>query len=230
MISHSDFAKILFKCHKDISTQLIYTRMDVSPWKKFHKISLDPITQLMTILPHEVEILGSCNGLVLIEFERVRRFCVFNPITRDHQLIPYPEAPAYGAERIVLAVDCPNSDQYKLVAISYLVKNSNFFYRFHILSSQQPGLWRREIRLRINAFLSLPVGCAPVYWDSSLYWLRADGSVIAFDTRTEEAILIDHPEFLDHYNLPYCKITIGQDIWLGTAQGLLTLVFLSEGT
>ncbi|XP_055826204.1 putative F-box/kelch-repeat protein At1g20790 [Solanum dulcamara] len=238
MISHPEFAQNLYQRHKDISTQLIYSINDWRLFRQFHKISLNPITQYVTTLCYDIdilascnglnlfdiEILASCNGLILFDFEKIRRYCVFNPTTGEHQLIPYPMSSfAHDLERTGLAVDYPNSDQYKLVTISSLIKNSNLFYKFHILSSERSGLWH-EIQLRTNTFTSLPSSSPPVYWRDSLYWLRSDGSVIAFDTNREEAILIDRPEFLDHFDLSYGKISTGEDIWLGRAQGLLTLV------
>ncbi|WMV21062.1 hypothetical protein MTR67_014447 [Solanum verrucosum] len=153
--------------------------------------------------------------------------CVFNPITGAHQLIPFPKSPEFELETTGLTVDYPNSDQYKLVTISKVVENSSLFYKFHLLSSEQSGLWR-EIQLRTNTFISFSDNPS-VYWRDSLYWLRSDGSVLAFDTKKEEAILIDRPEFIDHYVLSYGKILTskdmsGSDIWLGRAQGLLTHV------
>ncbi|KAK4735047.1 hypothetical protein R3W88_009308 [Solanum pinnatisectum] len=167
-ISHdAEFAQILFKRHKDSSTQLIYTVYDGwSVRKSVYKISLNPITQSVSTLPDEIEILASCNGLILIDFERVRP-----------SLIAYPNASPNNIESIGLAVEYPKADHYKLVTISMLEKNSNLFYKFSLLSSEQPG--------------------------------------------REEATLIDRPEFLD---LDYGKIFSGQDIWLGRAKGLLTLV------
>ncbi|WMV24354.1 hypothetical protein MTR67_017739 [Solanum verrucosum] len=57
----------------------------------------------------------------------------------------------------------------------------------------------------------------------------SDGSVLALDKKKEEGILIEPPKFIDHYVLNYGKILAsrdmsGSDIWLGRAQGLLTLV------
>ncbi|KAG5617833.1 hypothetical protein H5410_017657, partial [Solanum commersonii] len=198
MISHdAEFAQILFKRHKDSSTQLIYTVYDGwSVRNSFYKISLNPITQSVSTLPDEIEILASCNGLILIDFERVRRYCVFNPMTGEHQLIAYPNALPNNIESIGLAVEYPKADHYKLVTINKLEENSNLFYKFRLLASEQPGLWR-EILLRTNSFISLFVGGPHVYWGDSLYWLRKNGSVLAFDTKREEATLIDHPEFLD---------------------------------
>ncbi|KAK4734982.1 hypothetical protein R3W88_009243 [Solanum pinnatisectum] len=221
MISHdAEFAQLLFNRHKDSSTQLIYTVYDGAVRKRFYKISLNPITQSESSLPDEIEILASCNGLILIEFELVRCYCVFNPMTGEHQLVSYPDSSPNNIEDIGLAVEYPNANCYKLVTVHKFEENSNLFYKFRLLSSEQPAVWR-EIQVRTISFLSSLV-CGPhVYWGNSLYWLRKDGSVLAFDTKREEATLIDRPEFLD---LDYGKIFTGQDIWLGIAQGLLTLV------
>ncbi|XP_049396662.1 uncharacterized protein LOC125860696 [Solanum stenotomum] len=227
-ISHPEFSKILFQCQKVTSTQLIYLVHDGRLIRQFPKISFNPITQSVTTLCFGVEILGSCNGLILFEFERIRCYCVFNPLTGEHQLIPYPNSPRNELKKTGLVVDYPNSDQYKLVTISNIVENSNLFYKFHLLSSEQSGLWC-EIQLRTNSFIALPYGSPPVYWHDSLYFLRSDGSVLALDTKKEEAVLIDRPEFIDHFVLSYGKILTsrdmsGSDIWLGRAKDLLTLV------
>ncbi|KAH0689916.1 hypothetical protein KY289_017274 [Solanum tuberosum] len=227
-ISHPEFSKILFQCQKVTSTQLIYLVHDGRLIRQFPKISFNPITQSVMTLCFGIEILGSCNGLILFEFERIRCYCVFNPLTGEHQLIPYPNSPRNELKKTGLVVDYPNSDQYKLVTISNIVENSNLFYKFHLLSSEQSGLWH-EIQLRTNSFISLPYGSPPVYWHDSLYFLRSDGSVLALDTKKEEAVLIDRPEFIDHFVLSYGKILTsrdmsGSDIWLGRAKDLLTLV------
>ncbi|KAK4362692.1 hypothetical protein RND71_017933 [Anisodus tanguticus] len=122
-----------------------------------------------------------------------------------------------------LAVDYPSSNQYKLVTISKLARHSNLFDKFHVLSSDRSGLWR-EIQLRSNTFSDLAIVSGPVFWLNSLHWLRSDGSVLAFDTNREEAILIERPKFIDHCDFMYGKILTGCDKWLGVAQGLLTLV------
>ncbi|KAJ8554090.1 hypothetical protein K7X08_024768 [Anisodus acutangulus] len=125
-----------------------------------------------------------------------------------------------------LAVDYPSSDQYKLVSISKLAENYNLFYKLHVLSSERSVLWH-EIQLRSNTFSDFVVGSPPVYWRNFLYWFRVDGSVLAFDTKREQAVILDRPEFVDQFDSIYGKILIGHDIhdiWLGVAQGLLSLV------
>ncbi|XP_010317562.1 uncharacterized protein [Solanum lycopersicum] len=224
MISNSEFAQLLLQRHKNTSTQLIYTEYGEGARRRFNKISLNPITQFESSTPDYMNILASCNGLILIDFHLVSRYCVFNPVTGEHQLIPYPMAPyPNGRGKISLAVDYPNPNQYKLVTVSSFFENSNMLYKFHLLSSEQPRLWR-EIQLRTNTVQYLAFGSQAVYWRGSLYFLRKDGSVLAFDTNKEEAILIDRPEFLDNFDHTYGKILIGQSKWLGKVQGSLTLV------
>lgn len=226
-ISDSEFSQILLNFQNDGSLELLYSVN--GPPKTLHKISLKPINQWQTAFSDDIEILSSCNGLILFDFERAKRFCVFNPITGLHQLIPYPLPSSQLIGNIGLAVDYPNPNQYKVVTISYPAENSNLFYKFHVLSSERPGLWR-EIQLTTNTSISLSFGSPTVYWRNSLHWLRSDGSVLAFDTKKEEAMRIDRPWFLDHYDVNCSKIPTGRDVWLGIAQGLLTLVYIFKET
>ena len=158
--------------------------------REFPKISLNPITQSVTTLCYGVEILASCDGLLLLEFERIRCYCVFNPLTGEHQLIPYPNSPRHELKKIVLAVDYPTSNQYQLVSISNLVQNSNLFYKFHLLSSERSDLWR-EIQIRTHSFISLPYASPPIYYHSSLDFLRSESSILPFDKKREEGILMN---------------------------------------
>ncbi|XP_047264660.1 putative F-box/kelch-repeat protein At1g20940 [Capsicum annuum] len=223
LISDPGFFQTWFQLQENPSTELIY-RVKAANDTTLHKVTLHPIpiTQIETIFSYDNEILASCNGLILFDFGLVTKYCVFNPLTGEHQLIPYPLPTTYRLNKMGFAVDYPNSDQYKLVTISELVENSNLFYNFHLLSSERPGLWL-EIQLRTDSFISFS-GNPPVYWCGSLYWLRCDGSVVAFDTRREEAILINRPAFIDQYDFSYGNISTGRNIWLGRAQGVLTLV------
>ncbi|XP_070055024.1 uncharacterized protein [Nicotiana tomentosiformis] len=58
----------------------------------------------------------------------------------------------------------------------------------------------------------------PVYVNDSLHWLRSDSRVVAFNTKKEEATILDVPEFINHHNPIF-----GIGTWLGISQGLLTL-------
>ncbi|WMV24361.1 hypothetical protein MTR67_017746 [Solanum verrucosum] len=63
------------------------------------------------------------------------------------------------------------------------------------------GLWR-EIQLRTNSSITLPYSSQPVCCHDTLFFLRSDGSVLALNTKNMS----------------------DSDIWLGSAQGLPTLV------
>ncbi|PHT61777.1 Protein REVEILLE 1 [Capsicum annuum] len=220
-ISDPEFLRTWFRRQEDPSTELIYTLN--GRHRSLHKITLHPIpnTQIETPLSCDIEILASCNGLILIDFDRVTKYCVFNPLTGEHQLIPYPLMPSNRLHSMGFAVDYPDSDQYKLVTISERVKYSHRFYKFSLLSSQQPGFWH-EIQQETNSFRPFPEGNPPVYWCGSLYWLRCEGSVVAFDTRRQASRVIE-ARFIPQYDFNYGNISTGNNMWLGTAQGVLTL-------
>ena len=103
MIYHPEFSETLFHRQKVTSSQLIYLIHDGRMLREFPKISLNPITQSVTTLCYGIEILASCDGLLLLEFERIRCYCVFNPLNGEHQLIPYLNSP-----RPELKKDSPN--------------------------------------------------------------------------------------------------------------------------
>ena len=79
----------------------------------------------MTMLCFSIEILGSCNGLLLFEFERIGCYYYFNPFAEEHRLINYPYATTNEIKKTGLVVDYPNVYQYKLLRISNLIENSN---------------------------------------------------------------------------------------------------------
>lgn len=56
--------------------------------------------------------------------------------------------------------------------------------------------------MQINNFLSFTVYCRV-----SRYSLKSDDNVLAFDTKF---VLIDHIEFIDHYDIRYGKILTGE--------------------
>lgn len=86
-------------------------------------------------LPGDIVLLAICNGMFPYDFDEIMIYHIFNPITGAYQLIPYPESTdVFGY--VGLAVDYPNSNQYKLVTIGTLDENFNLFYKFHTLSSE----------------------------------------------------------------------------------------------
>lgn len=122
----------------------------------------------MTTLCCDVEILASCNGLILFKYMRIRHYCIFNPITKFYRLIPYPISSTNNLQGLGLAISYPSSDQYKLVTINNLVENSNMLYKFHLLSLERSSLWC-VIQLRTNTFTSLPFSSTPIYCYDSVF-------------------------------------------------------------
>nr|XP_016500213.1 PREDICTED: putative F-box/kelch-repeat protein At1g20790 [Nicotiana tabacum] len=222
-ISDLKFSQIWFPHQKISSTLFVYHSYGPN---RVHKISINPpfptTHSEMFLLPDHSSVLASCRGLLLLVFLKFRNFCVFNPITGAHQLISYPK-PIHEFMKfrgIGLAVDYPTSDQYKLVIVGKLAEQQG--YKFYVFSSERSGLWH-EVRFRVN-FINLAQCTKPVYVNDSLHWLRSDGSVLAFNTKREEAIILDLPAFFSHHAPIYGKLYPGFDTWLGMAQGLLTLV------
>nr|XP_009589572.1 uncharacterized protein LOC104086921 [Nicotiana tomentosiformis] len=123
-----------------------------------------------------------------------------------------------------LVVDYPNSDQYELVTVGKLAKQEA--YIFHIFSSEGSGVWH-EFQFSMKFFDCLALIGKPVYVHNSLHWLRVDGRVLGFDTKREEAKILDLPEFISHQDSIRRKYIIspGSNTWLGMTQGLLTLVY-----
>ncbi|XP_019266056.1 PREDICTED: putative F-box/kelch-repeat protein At1g20790 [Nicotiana attenuata] len=169
----------------------------------FHKIFINPIvtTEYKTTLPVNVEVVASSKGLLLLDFGEVVGFCVSNPLTGAHQLIPYPKPTKDYRTRIgnaCLAVDYPISDQYKLVTIG-LLDGKERGYKFQVFSSEgSDGMWRKfKLRMDLirNTFSNF-LSCTPVYVNDSVHWLRNDGRVVSFITKREEATILDLPEFI----------------------------------
>ncbi|XP_075103786.1 putative F-box protein At1g20795 [Nicotiana tabacum] len=226
-ISDPKFSQTWLFQHQKIISILIYSSDRVS--KNFHKISINSIraNHYKTTLPVQVEVLASCKGLLLLNFHQVRSFCVFNPITGAHQLIPHPKSKKYkhtiGDTGFV--VDYPTSDQYKLVRVGKLAKEEG--YRFQVFSSEgSGGVWhefRSRMKLKLgNTFSYLVAGSRPVYVHDSLHWLTCDRRILAFNTKRKEAIILNFPDFINHtHDFIYDK-------WLGVVQVLLTLICTFE--
>lgn len=104
------------------------------------------------MLCFDVEIFDSCNGLILFDFECMMCYSFSNSLNREHLLIPYLNVRRSELGKNFLVFDYPNADQYKLVTISNLVENSNWLFKFHLLSIGWSGLWR-DIQLTTKSFI-----------------------------------------------------------------------------
>ncbi|KAK4717750.1 hypothetical protein R3W88_016088 [Solanum pinnatisectum] len=71
-ISDPNFSKVLFQNQQNYSAELIYSSNFLST--SFYKISLIPsaIIQCSIYLSDDVDLLTSCNGLILLDFDEIR--------------------------------------------------------------------------------------------------------------------------------------------------------------
>ncbi|XP_016453269.1 F-box protein At1g20360-like [Nicotiana tabacum] len=228
-ISDPKFSQTLLQ-HQKMSTLLLYSSSDLSS-QYFHKMFINPIvtTEYKTTLPVTVKVVASSKGLLLLDFGEVVGFCVFNPLTGAHQLIPYPKPRKDYRTRIgnaCLAVDYPTCDQYKLVTVGLLGGKEG--YKFQVFSSDgTDGMWHKfQLRIDLSNTFSNFLSCNPVYVNDSVHWLRNDGRVVSFNTKREEAMILDLPEFINHHDPIHGNIKPSFDTFLGIAQGLLTLICL----
>nr|XP_033515891.1 uncharacterized protein LOC117280301 [Nicotiana tomentosiformis] len=138
-------------------------------------------------------------------------------------LLRYSQQSSKGINTYCLAVDYSTSNHYKLVIVGKQAEQEG--YKFYAFSSERSGVWH-EFQLGINlgnSFSYLVVSSKPVYVNDSLHWLRDDGRVLAFDTKRDQATILDLPEFINYHDPIWYKSYTGFT-WLGVAQGLLTLV------
>lgn len=137
------------------------------------------------------EIVGSCNGLVLVLNSgglNPPTMYLMNPTTRE--LVKFPHSPlvwddaetSYG-----FGYDSSNDD-YKIVTLSYdwLVDKTENYPAFVDVFSWRIGTWRR-----IGCFPYVPSSHSGVFLNGSIHWLalsKIDGLcvIIAFDTSCEE--------------------------------------------
>ncbi|XP_060210972.1 F-box protein At1g20360-like [Lycium barbarum] len=195
-ISNPKFSQTLFQHDQKVWT-LAFASTSHGVSRDFQKIFRNliiPNIHHQTSL-FRFSVVAACKGLLLLVFHEVGTFCVFNPITRAHQLIPYPKH--YEHKRIGdagLFVDYPTSDQYILVTVDWLDEGKG--YNFQVLSSKErSGLWR-EVQFRMTPGSNIK----PTYVHYSLHWLTSGNRVLAFDAKREEATILDPPEFLNIHN------------------------------
>ncbi|XP_009777611.1 putative F-box/kelch-repeat protein At1g20940 [Nicotiana sylvestris] len=221
---------------QNISKLLIYSSSSLSSSRYeisnfFCKVYVNPSRdEISTISPLNVSVLSSCKGLLLLEFHQLKTFCIFNPITGMHQLIPYPELRNYFSTRgggVGLVVDHPTPNgHYKLVTIGMLNRYEG--YKFCVFSSEEAGVVWHEFQLRMDVRGDSLVNPQPVYVHDCLHWLRNDGSILAFDTKSSsgKASIFNRPEIITRYFFDpmYGIISFPCDAWLGVVRGVLTLV------
>lgn len=190
-ISDPEFRKTLSQNQK-ICTLINSSRSRL--FESLHKISINSssitASHFETTLPVNLNVLAISEGLILLDFCELMKYCVFNPITGAHQLIPYPDPEQCYWEAIApaFAVDYPTSDRYMLVT----VKLTEEGYGFKVFSSIGCGVWHEFHLGEENQFLYV-VQVNP----DSIHWLirtYVGGVILGFHTKKIEVKLIDLPE------------------------------------
>ncbi|XP_010318388.1 uncharacterized protein [Solanum lycopersicum] len=186
-ISDPEFRKTLSQNQK-ICTLINSSRSRL--FESLHKISINSssitASHFETTLPVNLNVLAISEGLILLDFCELMKYCVFNPITGAHQLIPYPDPEQCYWEAIApaFAVDYPTSDRYMLVT----VKLTEEGYGFKVFSSIGCGVWHEFHLGEENQFLYV-VQVNP----DSIHWLirtYVGGVILGFHTKKIENSIV----------------------------------------
>ncbi|XP_010501538.1 PREDICTED: putative F-box/kelch-repeat protein At1g20790 [Camelina sativa] len=135
-------------------------------------------------------ILASCSGLLLLSIGG--RLCVANPLTNKFRFMDYPNSGKTTC--IGFAVDHIDltTQKFKIVCIIEVLKPPNpdeKMYQFDINTGESWSLSKTTFTCHPSN-LKKGKNSKPVYFNGDLHWLRKDGSIVAFNPKTEEARLI----------------------------------------
>ncbi|XP_010478648.1 PREDICTED: putative F-box protein At1g20795 [Camelina sativa] len=199
--------EILFRLDRRDMTMMRCTNryfrrhMSEDPYfEKEYKSFLLPIPN-QNVSSGDFMLLGCCSGLLLVFLEKL---FVVNPITRKYRLVNYTWSSLFakmfsGGEIIdpekrvgigftVDEVD-PNTLRFKIVClIEEKEEEAKTMYQFEV--SLGDSYWVLPKTTITCHSSELVKGMRPIYLDQVLYWLRNDGSIVAFNTVTEEAHLL----------------------------------------
>ncbi|KAF7811477.1 F-box protein [Senna tora] len=149
-----------------------------------HWLSLISSPQFSHFVKHslEVEVLQSCNGLLLCsDYRGYPPYCVYNPTTKQYSVLPPLKSyESYHHVRggVCLAFDPSKSLHYKVV----FVRRSNFSYLIEIYSSEN-GQWRVSSFFTGYDFVELRSG---VFWNGSVHWISDREKSLYFKVDEEE--------------------------------------------
>ncbi|KAG2320685.1 hypothetical protein Bca52824_013898 [Brassica carinata] len=160
-------------------------------------------------------ILGYCSDLILIYVHEC--FCVANPLTKKCRFLDFCYLET--KKSIGFAVDQidKTTQRFKIVCITDVAgpNRGKTMYGFHINAGNS---WKTS-KTKITCLSSdLRRDLKPVYFQGVLYWLRSDGSIIAFNPETEKARLITTK--FDQQ--------VGAKLLLGAGDNYLTLISATE--
>ncbi|CAN8239249.1 unnamed protein product [Cochlearia groenlandica] len=196
-------------------------------------------------LPHNI-ILGFCSGLLLLFFNG--QCVVTNPLKKkfyrflDHsesKLFPNTilrfERSSQNHNHIGFAVD-RNTQIFKIVCLSEQRNASNpeeTTYKFEISNGESCCNWKLSDSTITCKTSNLMRYMKPIYLDEgAVHWLRCDGSIIAFDPKTEKARLIQIKSPPQNERSSSSKImftsTNQQELTLITATENVTCVYVLE--
>ncbi|XP_026400271.1 F-box protein At5g07610-like [Papaver somniferum] len=148
-------------------------------------VPLKTINFAKEVFPGGIEIVQSCNGLLLCRNfgfnEWNFTYYVFNPFTKQHKTLPRSQLRKCGFQYLFnfsLAFDPSRSPYYKVIAIWGDKLWAGDKYRIEVYSSETT-LWRLcEDEYTLDAF---PIPCvSATFWNGSLNWNADHGSVIYF--------------------------------------------------
>ncbi|KAL1196537.1 putative F-box protein [Cardamine amara subsp. amara] len=174
------------------------------------------------------QVLGCCSGLLLLFVEEL---FVVNAITWKYRLVNYSwsrlmanmfSSGVIDPEKLVrigFVVDevDPNTQRFKIICLieAKEEEEARTKYQFEVTSGD--SFWTLSKTTITCHSSKLVEGMRPVYLNQVLYWLRNDGSIITFNTVTEEAQLLQ-TELLPNSRTLFCM-----------APGLTLLAATEEG-
>lgn len=192
-----------------------------------HLLLVDIEEQKTRRIPVDKMLLGLrimciCNGLLCLALgNKIDPVVIYNPITREHVVLPSPGSkPTLCNHKVGLGFD-PSSGKYKVVQAYTLYSNNGKMTRFEIISLGESS-WRE---------LSAPQGMLDlavlgvVFWNGALYWKMIDGidiDIVEFNLSDEKFHAITFPENFSHFQ-PQAPLQ------LMDSGGFLTIVERSSG-
>ncbi|EOA37402.1 hypothetical protein CARUB_v10011296mg [Capsella rubella] len=180
----------------DSDFQIAYFAMYKIEPIMFH---LDSCEKIELDIRNRLYIFGSCSGLLLLY---INGLFVANPLTKTYRILDHS-----GSKLIPRIVDGLNlSDPFlhmeRAMCVGFAVNRNQTTKRFKIVGILEMETvygfeindgdsWRlSETSITTSTKSDLTTNMKHVYLDGTLHWLRNDGSIIAFDSETEQARLI----------------------------------------
>ncbi|KAL2242322.1 putative F-box/kelch-repeat protein At1g20790 [Sesamum indicum] len=216
--SPSSNSTILIRCSSRCPK--IYTRLSL-------EIPRRHLPAATTILMHEVKVLDSCYGILLLRVKSSELHHVFNPITGG--IVPVDHLSVHLNQGVGLVIDFLPDSSYGLKLATFYIHPTEkdrrgSLLKFSILVPYQDFT---EIKSQVSLFcegltLVKDEHMKPVYAHGSVHWLANHGTkVIAFNVQKGKARIFDGPVKGGLRHLGYK--------WFGLAEGSLSYVYTPPG-